>query len=467
MPQTLGRSPIRSFADRPLGGMWRIVRGATTLKLPHLVQAALAATPRLTAERTLSDVHQPPAITYARIANGVIVRRERRWGAVAYVARRDRFFALDQHQATLVRQLSNGDWTRTEEGDRPTIRLLAELGICATDPPTPQRTHFGHSAVGHFRASPEPTAPLVINCFATSHCPLQCRYCHADDLMVPYREDEDERWLSDVIRTAAATPAIVGVVTGGEPLSRPDRTRRLIRELARSKSVVLDTSGVGDFLALLPTLREYNVHIRVSLDCADPNHNDSLRPINRRYLALSTSAHEQACKTIREAVYNGLSCSVQTVVTAVNSDLTQLVDLRELLISMGVTTWVLHVVVPAGKASRPDRSNLLPDATVLRTLDELVATTAADGCPLDIRVTSTHKAPNSVLLINARGELCVENSRGGGKITLRTAGPAPIARWLILRAFRKYIDMTGHSSRYLNGSLSSFPAPTEALLPGL
>jgi MoaA/NifB/PqqE/SkfB family radical SAM enzyme len=273
--------------------------------------------------------------------------------------------------------------------------------------------------------------------------------------MVNYRDDEDARWLDEVVRVARATPAMVGVVTGGEPLSRPDRAERLIRALARDKAVVLDTSGVGDFHRLMPLLERYGVHVRVSIDSAEQRINDALRPINRRYLAPGVSAFTHAQDTIRKAVRRGLACSVQTVVTARNGTLESLTALRDVLVTLGVGTWALHVVVPAGKAAGQRGSGLLSGPGTVAMLEELVRRSAAENVALDIRVTSTHRAPNSVLLISAKGELCVEGPAGVGKTTL--AIPRLFARRTVLRQFRTRIDPAGHASRYLNGTLPVYP----------
>src|SRR5262249_58632201 len=104
----------------------------------------------------------------------------------------------------------------------------------------------------------------------------------------------------------------VGVVTGGEPLSRPERTELLVKELATAgKAVVLDSSGVGELGRLLPVLREYRVHVRISLDSLDAAENDRLRPINRRYLPLGTSAGGQALRTPSEVAAAGLPAAGQ------------------------------------------------------------------------------------------------------------------------------------------------------------
>src|SRR5690349_14205100 len=342
---------------------------------------------------------------------GVRVRREP-FGAIVYVPRRDHFFALDRPHADLL--LGAGGSTRRPlaAGDRERLRRLEQLD----DGP---RAVDGRSLLGAFDRLPVSRRPLVVNCFTTAHCPLQCAYCHADDLMVGYRDGEHDEWLREVIRVAAATPAMVGVVTGGEPLARPARAERLIAALAEDKAVVLDTSGVGEFQGMIKVLQRYSVHVRVSMDSVVASVNDALRPINRRYLPVGTSAHAHAQETVRRAVGAGLACSVQTVVTARNGDLDGLLRFRDALVDLGVTTWALHHVVPAGKAARRRSAGLLAGPDTQAALAELVRRSAADGVPIDIRLTSTHRAPNSTLLISARGEVSVESARRGTKIVER------------------------------------------------
>ncbi|MEV4636488.1 radical SAM protein [Actinoplanes sp. NPDC049548] len=392
-----------------------------------------------------------------RLAPGVRVR-----GPIAYVPARDHFFALDPaHQAVLRRV---GSRVAAVGGCADEIRTLAELGICDTEPAIPRRAFFGRSVVGRLDSLPVVDAPLVVNCFATAYCPLRCAYCHADDLMTGYRDQEDGRWLRRVLRVAGATPAMVGVVTGGEPLARIERTERLMERLAATgKAIVLDTSGVGDFSRIVPLLQRHRAHVRVSLDSADPAVNDALRPGNRRFVPPRTSSAVYAQDAIRRAVRAGIPCSVQTVVTARNHTADHLTALRDLLVRLGVTTWVLHVVVPVGKAADPRRADLLAPATVPEVVDGLLRRTAAEGIGIDIRLTSTHRAPNSTLLISAKGELAVEDVTGGGKKTFTL--PRIGVRGAVLRHFRDHVDLAGHASRYLNGSLAAFEQPTGATLP--
>jgi MoaA/NifB/PqqE/SkfB family radical SAM enzyme len=381
-----------------------------------------------------------------------VVTREEQFGAVAYVPDRDHFFGLSGAPARVVASLARGDPVAPDDADA--VRSLAEVGIVHTAPVSPQRPHVGASLLGYFDEPPVVREPLVVNCFATAHCPLRCRYCHADDLMQSYRDSEsdDEPW--QVARMAAIVPALVAVVTGGEPLIRPERTRVLIRGLAAAgKAVVLDSSGVGELEPLLPVLREYGVHVRISMDSLDRCDNDRLRPINRRYLPAGTSSGERALRTLSDVAAAGLATTVQTVVTAGNENLERLRTMRDGLIGLGVRNWVLHVVVPAGKAALPRNRDLRPSPYVLPTLGELVKISEDERLPLNIRVTGTHRAPNSVLLVGSRGDLYVEREFGG---KLRIAGPED-SRADVTEAFRRHVNLVEHVSRYLNGSIQPFP----------
>jgi hypothetical protein len=398
------------------------------------------------------------------MAPAVRLRREK-FGAIAYVPHRDHFYALDDEHTRALRGLGI-DAARPVTGRRrQLVTAMSSAGICQTEPPTLQRAFYGRSLFGAFPDGlPATSTPLVVNCFTTAHCPLRCTYCHADDLMADYRADEQPEWLDEVIRVARAAPAMVGVVTGGEPLSRPADAIRLLAALAHDKAVVLDTSGVGDLHRLVPALREHQAHVRFSLDSADAAVNDRLRPINRRYLPVGSSSFRSATDGIRLAIQEGLACSVQTVVTGRNADRAGLIRLRDALLTAGVRTWTLHVVVPAGKAAAGPRGLLAGDDAVA-TLIAVVDDTASGRLPIDIRITSTHRTPNSTLLISAKGELAVQRADGTGK-EIVTIGRT-FARRRLLREFRRHVDPAGHASRYLSGTLDLYPVAGTAVTPEL
>src|SRR5437016_5388940 len=133
----------------------------------------------------------------ARLKPGIRTRADV-FGGVCYVPQRDDFFAANKDVFRSIRRLS-GKWAPVEPSWQRTCVALAKLGICETrDPTTPEIAYSGPSFLGEFPEIPTVEEPLVLNCFATAHCPLKCVYCHADDLMQEYRGQESEQDLENV-----------------------------------------------------------------------------------------------------------------------------------------------------------------------------------------------------------------------------------------------------------------------------
>ena len=368
---------------------------------------------------------------------------------------RDDFFALSGSVYRFLATIRDV-WGDVAVEHESACSSLASLGILETDPVTEARPYSGPSFIGEFLELPTVREPLVLNCFATAHCPLRCVYCHADDLMGPVLRDGESATdgLESVVATASSVPALVAVITGGDPLTRPERASFLIRRLAGQKALVLDTAGVGDFERLVPDLVEHSVHVRVSLDSVDPRLNDKLRPGNAAYRATRDASFTGAVATIRRCLDADIPLTVQTVVSQRNEDLDAWRGLRSWLLAEGVRHWVLHSCVLAGSARRVESSagrrrsrGILPRPDVAARLWTLVAETVDEGLPIDIRCTDTRTSPNAVLLVGSNGDLFTEGYAHKGKVRLFEAGRG---RPDLVRALWPYIDRFGHAKRYLN-----------------
>lgn len=396
----------------------------------------------------------------ARLSPGVRVRAEP-FGGISYVPERDDFFALDKRCYNFVQSL--GDRFReVDVADTSVAKALARLGIGDVSPRIDQVAYRGPSLVGSFPELPALSLPLVVNCFTTAHCPLSCIYCHADDLMKSFREVETDRDIQNVARVAAAVPALVAVVTGGDPLSRPKRAQYLIERLSEKKAVVLDTSGVGQLGELLSTVLQYKVHMRVSLDSISPVQNQKLRPGSRQYGFGKDASRSGATSTIRQCVESRVPLTVQTVVCSLNENLDELRDLRDWLISMGVRNWVLHLAVRGGNARRIQQRaeasqkrprGIMPSGDAHRKIARLIAESDASNLPIDIRCTDSDSVPNSVLLVGSKGDLYTEGLAANGKVLLQSSSESlsstRAASW-------PYFDRSGHARRYLNWTVGQF-----------
>ena len=371
------------------------------------------------------------------------------FGGIVYVPKRDDFFAADKSVFPLIQRLSI-NWADIDASEVDAYTSLARLGIVVTQNPTiGEVSYSGPSFLGEFQEIPSVTRPLVVNCFATAFCPLGCVYCHADDLMAQFQDNpETDRDLDNVAVTANSIPSMVAVITGGDPLTRPERARVLIERLADHKALVMDTSGVGDIEPLLDLLVEKHVHVRVSLDAANPELNNRNRPVSKANPGpVGVSSMDGAKSTILTCLKNGIPITVQSVVTSRTESPDELAHLRNLIMGWGVRHWVLHIIVRGGKArslrSVAERPNLMPSRDVPRLLRNFID--ASEG--IDIRCTDTDTKPNSVLLVDSRGDLYTEGYAHNGKVRLYEANSA---RPDLVRDLWAHIDWFGHASRYLN-----------------
>jgi sulfatase maturation enzyme AslB (radical SAM superfamily) len=225
----------------------------------------------------------------ARLHPTVVLRAED-FGGIAYAPSRDDFFALDDTTYAFLRAFGRDRWLDIPDESITAVTRLAALELLDTTPPTSPESYSGPSFIGLFKDIVTLGEPLVLNCFSTAHCPLRCIYCHADDLMTAGQRDVEvaayDLRLENVATTARSVDSVVAVITGGDPLTRPDRARFLISKLSGHKSLVLDTSGVAERSVvdpLIPFLRDHRVHVRVSLDSPDARVQRKIRPTNRAY----------------------------------------------------------------------------------------------------------------------------------------------------------------------------------------
>jgi predicted adenylyl cyclase CyaB len=390
----------------------------------------------------------------ARLKPGVRIRDDL-FGGVCYIPHRDDFFAADHDVFQVLKRLPC-EWAPVDLAWERTVSSLAKLGICeARTPTTLEAPYSGPSFLGKFMEIPSVEQPLVLNCFATAHCPLKCVYCHADDLMQQYRENEEDRDVENVAATASMINAVVAVITGGDPLTRPERSARLIEKLAgQQKALVLDTSGVGNIDELLPLIKRHGVHVRVSLDAISPE-NDKLRPRNPTYVKDSNASRTGATKTIERCIAEGVPVTVQSVISAPNENKSEWLDLRDWMASRGVRNWVIHVAVKGGSARRIENESrrhkrkrgILPSQEVYANLLDLIEKTRDQKIQMDIRCTDTSNTPNSVLLVSSKGDLYTEGYAHNGKLTLFSINEGRPDR---LRSIFLYVDRFGHARRYFN-----------------
>lgn len=217
---------------------------------------------------------------------------------------------------------------------------------------------------------------------ATGACNLACVHCRATAKESP---DPDELGTSEALRlvrevaetarisSVAAVGPVIFIISGGEPLLRPD-----IYEIARAASdaglhTVLATNGTLLEPRTVGRLIEAGVRrVSVSLDGPDAAGHDEFRG--------SPGAFDRALRGLAEARRQGLSFQVNTTVSRRN--FRRLPDILAKAVELGAATWDVFMLVPTGRGTAEAGLSGPEYERVLRWVAE-----AAETSPIEVKVT--------------------------------------------------------------------------------
>lgn len=217
-------------------------------------------------------------------------------------------------------------------------------------------------------------APLVVIWEVTRACELKCVHCRAE--AIPRREpgelstSEGFRLLEEIRRFGP----LHLVLTGGDPLKRPD----LFDLVAHATAIGLDVSLSPSVTPLLtrPALMRaagYNLSgVSISIDGPDAGAHDRFRGVPGTF--------ERSLAAARQVVALGLDLQVNTTVARHN--LERLEEVATLVQDLGPWRWSLFFLIPVGRAT--DALQITP-AQFERVLGWLYRLSA--GAPFRVKTT--------------------------------------------------------------------------------
>jgi radical SAM protein len=177
----------------------------------------------------------------------------------------------------------------------------------------------------------------------TRACDLACRHCRA--LATPERDpeelssDEGRRLLAALRAFGDPAPAVV--LTGGDPLKRPDFWDLLAHGIGLGLDVAVAPSGTP---TLTPEVvaRVTRAGVRamsLSLDAATPERHDALRGVPGSFARTLAAA--------RSAVGGGISLQVNTLVS--RETRADLAGVADLVAGLGAARWSLFFLIAVGR----------------------------------------------------------------------------------------------------------------------
>jgi radical SAM protein with 4Fe4S-binding SPASM domain len=213
---------------------------------------------------------------------------------------------------------------------------------------------------------------------ATAACNLACAHCRASAGEGPEAGElethEVKVLIDDLAGMQRGTLApLVFIISGGEPLLRPDVFEVAAYAAGAGLRPVLGTNGTLLSQVAVRRLAQAGVRgVSVSLDGHDAPSHDTFRAVD--------GAFDAAVRGLQEARREGLPVRVSTTVTRRNMDL--LPDILSLAAGLGAATWDLFMLVPTGRG--------VSEAPLTAEEYEKVLTWVADisaQAPVPVKVT--------------------------------------------------------------------------------
>jgi radical SAM protein len=233
-------------------------------------------------------------------------------------------------------------------------------------------------------------APFTVAWEITRACALACAHCRA--AAQPRR---DPRELSageamDVIGQLRAAGDPILVITGGDPLMRPDVYDVLSYACAAGLRTSLTPSATGRVTQkALQRVRDAGVRrIAISVDGPDAGTHDAFRGV--------AGSFHRTLRILREAADAGLTLQINT--TAGRHNLAALDQMPELVRAAGAVQWSVFFLVPTGRGRVQDMISAEEHERLFHWLYDL-----SRAAPFDVKSTAA-PAYRRVAIERARQE---------------------------------------------------------------
>ncbi|SFR85092.1 radical SAM protein, BA_1875 family [Halomicrobium zhouii] len=186
--------------------------------------------------------------------------------------------------------------------------------------------------------------PLVLIWEVTQACELTCEHCRADAQPARHPDElttaEGKQLLDDVSEFGEGQ---LVVLSGGDPMKRPDLVELVDYGTDRGLSMTLTPSGTDELTAdAIDDLADAGLRrMAVSLDGATADSHDAFRG--------ESGSFEQTLRAARDAADAGLPLQINSTVCA--QTIEELPAVADLVEEMGAVLWSVFFLVPVGRGA--------------------------------------------------------------------------------------------------------------------
>ena len=174
----------------------------------------------------------------------------------------------------------------------------------------------------------------------TRNCNLSCVHCRAAATQGPYEGELDTETSLRLLDQIAEVGQAIVILTGGEPLLRPDIFELAAYGTQKGLRMVMAPNGTLVDAAAAKKMAESGIRrISISLDGASREVHDKFRGVD--------GAFEGAIRGIRAARDAGIEFQINTTITQANLD--QIPKIQQLAVDLGAAAHHIFLLVPTGR----------------------------------------------------------------------------------------------------------------------
>lgn len=205
--------------------------------------------------------------------------------------------------------------------------------------------------------------PRIVIWETTRACALACVHCRAE--ANPHR-DPRELTTAEAFRLVdelAAWGKAIFILTGGDPLMRPDVFEIARYATNRGVHVAASPSATGRLTArsLAQLAAAGCTHVSLSLDGSNARAHDAFRGV--------LGAFERTLKCALAATQAGLHLQINTTISRHNYE--DVKEIGDLVSSLGAKVWSVFFLVPVGRAQRAQSLDAIETEGVFGELYEI------------------------------------------------------------------------------------------------
>jgi len=203
-----------------------------------------------------------------------------------------------------------------------------------------KNNHKIKSASPNHRSNNKKDALRLVAWEITRNCNLSCLHCRAAATMGPYSGEIETPAALRLLDQIAEVGKPIVILTGGEPLLRPDIFKIARHGTNQGFRMVMAVNGTLITETIAREMADAGIQrISISLDGATKDLHDTFRGVE--------GAFESSLDGIRRAKAAGIEFQINTTITKANLD--KIPKIMELAIDLGAAAHHIFLLVPTGR----------------------------------------------------------------------------------------------------------------------